>query len=117
MKRVVAIQKKAVRTISKSWFRSHTEPRMKALNILNLNDLYKQQTTIFIHDSVHGGLPKGLGDVFTLRRENLDYALRSTTVDDLTVETKSYTAGHAKKGFFSRAPEGWNLISRETRSI
>ena len=117
MKRVVAIHKKAVRTITKSWFRSHTEPRMKSLNILNINDLYKQQTATFIYDSVHEGLPEGLGDIFTLRRENVDYSLRSTTIDELTVETKSYTVKHSKKGFFSRAPETWNGISRETRSI
>ena len=117
MKRVTSIQKKAVRTISKSWFRSHTEPRMKFLNILNLNDLYKQQTATFTHDSVYGGLPKGLEDVFMLRKGNLDYVLRSTTTDDLTVEIKSYKTKHAKKVFFSRAPEGWNVISREIRSI
>jgi hypothetical protein len=89
MKRVVAIQKKAVKTISKSWFRSHTEPRMKSLNILNINDLYKQQPATFIHDSVHGALPGGLEGVFSLRRGNLDYTLRSTTIDELTVESKS----------------------------
>jgi hypothetical protein len=117
MKRVVAIQKKAVRTISKSWFRSHTEPRMKSLRILNIHDLYKQQTATFIHDSVRGTLPGGLEGVFALRKQNLDYALRSTTIDELTVESKLYKIKHTKKGFFSRAPEIWNDISREIRSI
>ena len=90
---------------------------MEFLNFFNVNDLYKQQTATFIHDSVRGTLPGGLEGVFALRKENLDYALRFTTIDELTVESKLYKIKHTKKGFFSRAPEIWNDISREIRSI
>jgi hypothetical protein len=54
--------------------------------------------------------------VFKLRKENLDYVLRFKTTDDLTAETKSYKTTK-KEAVFSRAPEGWNVISREIRSI
>ena len=39
--RILLLQKKAMRIISNSWYRAHTEPIFKGLNILNINDLYR----------------------------------------------------------------------------
>ena len=49
-KRINIIQKRAIRTVSKSYFTSHTEPRMKDLGLLRFEDLYKLQCTTLIHD-------------------------------------------------------------------
>jgi hypothetical protein len=39
-KRITTIQKEIVRIVSKSYYRAHTEPRMKALGILRMEDFY-----------------------------------------------------------------------------
>ena len=38
--RILLLQKRAVRTITNSWYRTHTTPIFKSLNILKINDLY-----------------------------------------------------------------------------
>ena len=49
-KRIVAIQKRATRIISKAHYTSHTEPRMKKLGMLKLEELYEQQCATLLHD-------------------------------------------------------------------
>ena len=39
-KRIITIQKRAIRTICKSKYASHTEPRMKQTTLLKFEDLY-----------------------------------------------------------------------------
>ena len=38
--RILILQKRAMRTITNSWYRAHTEPIFKNLNILKVHDLY-----------------------------------------------------------------------------
>ena len=56
-KRIINIQKRAIRTICKSYFSSHTEPRMKALCLLKLEDLYKQQCATLVHNIINKRAP------------------------------------------------------------
>ena len=42
-KRIVTIQKRAVRTVCKAHANSHTEPRMKKIGMLKLDNLYTHQ--------------------------------------------------------------------------
>ena len=56
-KRIVAIQKRAIRTITKSFFSAHTEPRMKKLGLLKFSDLYEQQCLTLAHDCYYHRAP------------------------------------------------------------
>ena len=38
--RIRLLQKRAIRTITNSWYRTHTTPIFKSLNILKITDLY-----------------------------------------------------------------------------
>ena len=38
--RILLLQKRAMRTITNSWYRAHTSPIFRSLNILKINDLY-----------------------------------------------------------------------------
>merc|ERR1712015_534619 len=42
-KRIIAIQKRVIKNITRSYFSSHTEPRMKSIGILKFEDLYRHQ--------------------------------------------------------------------------
>lgn len=55
--RVLLLQKKAMRTITNSWFRAHTDPIFKGLEILKISDLYQLNVLKFYHKLSNGMLP------------------------------------------------------------
>ena len=56
--RIYKLQKKAIRTISKSKYNAHTEPIFKKLQFLKLNDIFKLQQLKFYYKLIKGDLPK-----------------------------------------------------------
>ena len=56
--RIYKLQKKAIRTISKSKYNAHTEPIFKKLKFLKLNDIFKLQQLKFYYKLIKGDLPK-----------------------------------------------------------
>ena len=56
--RIYKLQKKAIRTISKSKYNAHTEPIFKKLQFLKLNDIFKLQQLKFYYKHIKGDLPK-----------------------------------------------------------
>jgi hypothetical protein len=51
------LQKRAIRTIHRSNYNSHTEPWFKSSGILKVKDLYESQVALFMHDYVCKKLP------------------------------------------------------------
>ena len=56
-KRLVIIQKKAVRILTKSKFNAHSNPILKSLKLLKVPDLYRLQVLKVNYNYVHGELP------------------------------------------------------------
>ena len=56
--RIYKLQKKAIRTISKSKYNVHTEPIFKKLQFLKLNDIFKLQQLKLYYKLIKGDLPK-----------------------------------------------------------
>ena len=54
--KLVKLQNRAIRTITRSKYNSQTEPLLKKLNILKINDLYKQNTNKFMYRYRHDQL-------------------------------------------------------------
>ena len=117
IKRIKQIQKKLIRTISKSWYRSHTKPRMKELQILNFDDLYYQQCSLLVHDIVYGEDPKNLRKIFKFHRQETGYNLRQSTVDEKKLEVKQYKTKQAKHIFFMKAPICYNKIPEDVKLV
>jgi hypothetical protein len=117
IKRIKKIQKKIVRTISKSWYISHTEPRMKELKILNFDNLYYQQCSLLVHDIVYRQAPKNLRRIFKFHRQETGYNLRQTTVDEKILEVKQYKTKPAKHSFFMKAPICYNKIPKDVKLV
>ena len=72
--KTIILQKRAIRTIHNSWYKSHTEPLFKRSQILKLNDLHEFQIALFMHDFVNKKLPRSFDGVYSLNcdiRENL----------------------------------------------
>ena len=53
LKKTIQLQKRALRTINKTSYNSHTDPLFKENNILKIQDLYEQQIMLFMHGWVN----------------------------------------------------------------
>lgn len=64
--KTIILQKRAIRTIHNSWYKSHTEPLFKRSQILKLNDLHEFQIALFMHDFVNNKLPQSFDGMYSL---------------------------------------------------
>ena len=57
LNKTILLQKRAIRTISKASYNSHTEPLLKSNSVLNVRDLYEYQMLIFWYNYENNKLP------------------------------------------------------------
>ena len=65
IKQIITLQKRAIRTINKVWYRSHTEPLFKSNQILKFEDMYTMQISLFVYDLNNDLLPKSFRNVLS----------------------------------------------------
>ena len=114
-KRIVLIQKRAIRTITKSYFSAHTEPRMKKLGLLKFNDLYEQQCLTLTHDCFYGRAPISIRNFFG--QTSSEHNLRGVTQTPLNLKIPNYKTRAASNSFSYKGPVLWNNTSLELRKI
>ena len=68
--RIISIQKRAIRTITKSYYSSHTEPRMKKIGLLKFDDLYRQQCLLLTHDCVYRKAPSPIQQLVSKKQNS-----------------------------------------------
>ncbi len=64
LQKTTILQKRAIRTIHRSNYNSHTEPLFKSSGILKVKDLYESQVALFMHDYVCKKLPSSFDNTF-----------------------------------------------------
>ena len=64
MNKISLLQRKAVRILTFSNFRDHTEPLFKELEILKVQDNIFLQNCLFVYDYFHGNLPDSFKNTF-----------------------------------------------------
>ena len=79
------LQKKCVRIITNSAWKSHTEPLYKSLDILTLNDLYVYRLYMFMYKFKNNGLPKIFDNFFTCNNIFHQYPTRTQNAFRLPV--------------------------------
>ena len=62
--RLIKLQKKAIRVITCSKFNAHTEPLMKSLNLLKLDDIFFLQSLRFFYKYNKNQLPSYFNNMF-----------------------------------------------------
>ena len=117
LKRVVNIQKRAIRTICKSFITSHTEPRMKQLKLLKLEDLYKQQCAILIHDIINNRAPTQMANLIKWGNDSTNIRLRSQNDNPLRVREPIGKCKAISNGFGVKGPVIWNGVPRELQVV
>ena len=115
-KRVVSIQKRAIRTITKSYITAHTEPRMKKLGLLKFDDLYKIECMSLVHDCVHGNAPANIESGLKLAISS-EHNLRNQVENPLDLRIPNLKTRAGTSSFSANGPRLWNSISTEFRSI
>ena len=60
LERVIVLQKRAVRVISKSEYRAHTLPLFSKYKLLKFNDIVQFKTLLFMHKAKEGSLPDNI---------------------------------------------------------
>ena len=113
-KRIINIQKRAIRTITKSYSSAHTEPRMKECKILSLDDLYNQQLLALIYDCVHKNAPEELHSFIEINQPG-NRVLRSQTQNVLGLRIPKGKTKVLCSSFTVKGPEIWNLLSNEIK--
>ena len=116
-KRIVMIQKRAIRTINKSYMTAHTEPRMKKMGLLKLEELYFQQCATFIHDITNKRAPPAMNYLITLNTEITSRNLRIHSTDPLHVRVPPNRCRFSANSFCYKGSQLWNTIPQEIRSI
>ena len=115
LKRIITIQKKAVRSISKSHWLSHTEPRMKQFNILKFSDQHYLQSMSLTYDMLKGNSP----DIFNLsisQNGQSLHSLRSTTNRPEDLRFTNPLSASSQKTFLSYIRQPWNDLSSEIKN-
>ena len=116
-KQVIAIQKQSVRTISKAYFNSHTEPRMKRLGMLKLEDLYKQQCLVNVHECVNENAPSPIRELVQLECDVSRFNLRSNLKNPLNITTPITKSRVSSQSFSAKGSFFWNSLSSELKGI
>ena len=114
-KRIVNIQKRTIRTVTKSYFLAHTEPRMKQYRLLKLDDLYQQQCLMLSHDCIYGSAPPKVKELMSLDTPS-GYSLRNTQ-NPLDIKVVSFKTRAGSNCFRAKAPYIWNNLSGNLREI
>ena len=115
-KRIVNIQKRAIRTITKSYFTAHTEPRLKSNKLLKFDDLYKQQCLKLTFDCYHKQAPKEISNLIK-KDSNSGRTLRNHLSNPFNVIIPKSNSKVLSNGFQVKGPELWNSLPNELKRI
>ena len=69
LNRTIVLQKRAIRTINRVAYNSHTQPLYKYMKILNLADQYEYEAALFMFKYVNNRLPLSFDHMFQFNHE------------------------------------------------
>ena len=112
---LLVLQKSAVRHISLSHYRSHTEPLFKKTKILKIKDLISHSRASFVHQYRCGYLPSSFNRTFfSFVGNNINLKRRN---DSLCVTIPELTYKEMHKAPYVMICQAWNSIPLEIKYI
>ena len=115
-KRIITIQKRAIRTVTKSFHLAHTEPRMRKMQLLNFKDLYKQQCMLLCHDCINGRAPQRIANLLAKQQTTNLYSTRNTT-NPLNIKIPNLKTRAGSNSFRVKGPTAWNELPTDLKSV
>ena len=105
--KIIKLQKWAIRTLSKSHYRSHTAPLFAKNNILTVTDTYTLELGVFMFKYHINELPVAFEHYFKKRSDIHDYQTRHVNDLNITFNKKSFTDNAIR----TSGPLLWNSLS------
>jgi hypothetical protein len=106
LNKLVKLQKWAIRTVSNSHYRSHTEPLFEKYNVLKIEDMYNLELGVFMYKYSINDLPNAFDSYFMKRSNIHSYPTRHNNDLQLT-KNKRIFSDH---GIRTCGPILWNSI-------
>ena len=116
-KRIIAIQKRVIRIVSKSFYSSHTEPRMKELGMLKFEHLYEQQCLTLIHDIINKNSPTYTSKLISVGKNVSSYSLRAHEQDPLQLRKPNPKSKTGLNSFCLKGPSLWNDLPQNLKDV
>ena len=113
--RIMTIQKRAIRTLTKSFYMAHTEPRMKKAGLLKFDDLYKQQCLMQVHDCITKNAPHSIQKLIQAEQNPTRYTLRNPSNNPLNLKVPNMKTRAGMHSFRIKGPTIWNETPDELR--
>ena len=112
LRRLITLQKRVIRIMSRSAFDAHTDPLFKNLKILNLESIYKLQIGKFMYQCRSGLLPYSFNNMFSVTHQVHSYGTRSSEFFHLP-----HCRTNIRKFSISfQGPKFFNSLSSEIRN-
>ena len=115
--RIVTIQKRAIRTVTKAFHLAHTEPRMKKMGLLNFDDLYRQQCILLCHDCIMKRAPQQITNLLVLEQTTNLYSTRSQVTNPLNLKIPNPKSRAGSQSFRVKGPTIWNVTPNEIKGV
>ena len=109
LRQLFIVQKRAIRIISFSEPKSHSEPLFKSLNLLKLNDVIESQILSFVYQWSHGLLPPCFSKYFNFTSSVHSYATRQSCKRNLYVASVN-TTQYGLRSLKFTGPRLWNSL-------
>ena len=110
--KLYVLQKRALRAITNSHPRTPSDPLFKKLKVLNIFDICKLQTALFMYKYLNNLLPEVFNNMFMLNSEMHQYNTRYSNrprVQLLKYESSRQTVRHL-------GPQLWNSLSDDIKN-
>ena len=116
VKRILRLQKRALRIISFANYRDHADPLYKNLNILKFTDNVKLRNILLVYDSLNSKLPSILNNMFTYSKSVHNHNTRSSSKLKLKLPEVNTTT-HGLNSIKYQSISVWNKLIDEYPTI
>ena len=114
--KISLLQRKAIRIMTFSDVRAHSDPLFKELKILKANDNIFLQNCIFVHDYFHGKLPTSFNNIFNKVNKTHILFTRNANDGKLTLPISNSTK-YGLKSIYKLCIDNWNSLTSEFKKI
>ena len=114
--KISRLQKAAMRIMTFSEFRAHSEPLFKKLEILKFQDSIVVNNCSFVYDYLNNNLPASFNNTFIRTDDLYDYKTRQATTGKLHIPSYR-TTNFGLKCIYKRCIDSWNRLSTELNMI
>ena len=110
--KISTLQKKAVRIMTFSDLKAHSEPLFKKFEILKFKDNIVLQNCLFVYDYLKGNLPNSFINTFKRVDDTHPIITQSAVTGQLVVPSYN-TTRYGLNSIYKKCTDSWNMITSE----